>query len=256
MIHQVHNSSGNYNYNAYVYNDVFWDFHFHENYELIYAVRGDVRVTTNGVSHILHEGELLLISPNTVHSLAASNAKTWVGVFSEEYIRAFAKENKYVHHSKFSLSEENRAFLEKNLFYAGKPERYMACACLYVVCDECSHRADAVDVKAAGGFISRVTGYISENLSREITMRDVCEALGYEYHYFSGLFNSTFGMNFKGFVSMYRIGRACSLLTDKDKSITDVASECGFGSIRNFNRVFKRNVGKTPSEYRTERHES
>ena len=252
MIHQVDNSAGGFNYNAYIYTNVFWDFHFHENYELIYAVEGDVRVTTNGLSHILHKGELLLISPNTVHSLSADNASTWVGVFSEEYVSSFSKEHRQVHYSKFSLSKEHEDFLKKELFYTGTPSKYMACACLYIVCGACAKSAEKISISTSGSFVGRVTAYISENLGRDINMHDVCEALGYEYHYFSCLFNSTFCMNFKSFVSMYRVGRACSLLSDKDRCITDVYAECGFGSIRNFNRVFKKNVGKTPSEYRDE----
>ena len=128
----------------------------------------------------------------------------------------------------------------------------MACACLYTVCDACVRRAKKISINASGSFVGRVTAYISENLGRDISMHDACEALGYEYHYFSGLFNSAFGMNFRSFVSIYRVGRACSLLSDKEKCITEVCDKCGFGSIRNFNRVFKKNVGKTPSEYRDE----
>ena len=78
---------------------MFWDFHFHENYELVYALEGDVRVTTNGISHLLHKGELILISPNTIHSLSADNASTWVGVFSEEYVGVFAKDRRQVLYS-------------------------------------------------------------------------------------------------------------------------------------------------------------
>ena len=252
MLHQIHNSMGNFNYNAYIYTNVFWDFHFHENYELVYALEGDVRVTTNGISHLLHKGELILISPNTIHSLSADNASTWVGVFSEEYVGVFAKDRRQVLYSKFSLPKESEDFLKKELFFTGKPSKYMACACLYTVCDACTKGAEAISLGQSSSFIGTVTKYISENLSKDFDMNDLCDVLGYEYHYFSTLFNSTFHMRFKSFVAMYRIGRACALLSDKEKCITEVCDECGFGSIRNFNRVFKKSIGKTPSEYREE----
>lgn len=250
MIHQLHNSRGYYNYNAYVYTSVFWDFHFHENYELVYTLEGKVELTVGSSRVVLYEGELLLIPPNTVHSLSISNASIWVGVFSEDHVSGFAKENSYARYSKFRLSEENDAFLRKNLFFRGEPEKCMRCACLYLVCSECLKSATLESTQRDKGFISETTKYISENLKGELTLRDVCDSLGYEYHYYSTLFNDIFGMGFKSFINTCRVNRACTMLRDRGLSITDICAECGFGSIRNFNRAFKKISGITPSEYR------
>lgn len=252
MIHQVHNSSGNYNYNAYIYTNVYWDHHFHENFELVYALEGSVDLTVGGSDVTLHKGELLLISPNTVHSFSVKDAEIWVGVFSEDYIRSFAKENKYARFTKFRCSTENDEFLRKNLFFRGQPERYMTCACLYVMCSECIKNATIEGNQRNKDFISETTKYISENLRSELSLRGVCENLGYEYHYCSTLFNDVFGMSFKSYVNICRVNRACTLLRDSAVQITDVCTECGFGSIRNFNRVFKKISGITPGEYRLE----
>lgn len=248
MFHQISNSERNYNYNAYVYKNAYWDFHFHANYELICSLEGATRISRGGTFEELLEGEMVIVPPNTVHSLTADNTRTWVGVFSEDFIPAFSQKNKSLIYSKFRCSDEIYSFLKENLLYTGLPDRYMICACLYLVCNECTKNATASPSDAE--FIGKVVNYISENLSREISLSDVAESLGYEYHYFSGLFNSVFGINFKSYINTYRFNEACRMLSSKEKSITEISSECGFGSIRNFNRVFKKLCNMSPSDYR------
>ncbi|MBO5060012.1 MAG: helix-turn-helix transcriptional regulator [Clostridia bacterium] len=96
----------------------------------------------------------------------------------------------------------------------------------------------------------RVIEYISENLSEDIKLKEMAHTLNYEYHYFSTLFHKCFCINFKSFINIFRFDAACKLLGDGAETITDVCNKCGFGSIRNFNRVFKQLGGITPGEYR------
>lgn len=99
--------------------------------------------------------------------------------------------------------------------------------------------------------LSRLPDYISEHISESISMRDAARELGYEYHYFSALFHKSFSMNFKNFLNVFRFDIARRLLENKSVDIGDISEKCGFGSQRNFNRVFKSLAGVTPSEYRS-----
>jgi AraC-like DNA-binding protein len=49
-----------------------------------------------------------------------------------------------------------------------------------------------------------------------------------------------------------RIEKACLLLRDGDESCTHIANECGFGSIQQFNRVFKKIKNCTPQTWRSQ----
>lgn len=60
------------------------------------------------------------------------------------------------------------------------------------------------------------------------------------------------GLGVNDYINKYRIAVACSLLTDTDKSIADIAFESGFTSQRYFSTVFKQAINKTPSNYRSE----
>lgn len=251
IVHQISNSYGNYNYNAFIYTNQGWDSHFHKNYELIYIMSGAMTVLINGKQTELQKGEMLLVSPYTIHSFVSDERSiVWVGVFAEEYIKSFSKQNSNVQYSKFRCEEKIDEFLNEYLFFQGQPDIHMAKSCLYMVCSECLRKAFVTDTKTATDFKGRIIEFITENLSGEITLANTAQALGYEYHYFSALFHRCFEMNFREFINIFRIEYASELLMDKTKDIAYVACECGFQSIRNFNRVFKKLSGKTPSEYR------
>lgn len=251
ITHQVTNSYGNYNYNAYVYSDIGWKPHFHGNYELIYVIEGSTSITVNGVENPLSEKEFLLIAPYSVHSMRISeNALVWIGVFSSDHVSEFEKNNRGVIFSSFKCEDSIDAFLRKHLLYQGTPERYMSIACLNAVCDQCIKNAKKTGGDANVALAGKIIEYISSHSGEKISMREVSDALGYEYHYFSLLFNNYFEMNFKSFINMFRFEKACNMLSDTSKSISYVCFECGFETVRNFNRVFKELCGVTPSEFR------
>jgi hypothetical protein len=139
--HQVSNSLGNYNYNAFIYRDINFDAHFHGNYELIYVFEGTANIIVNGISDTLHKSELILLPPHTIHSLQITNSEVWVGVFSEDYIDVYAKSYKYVRYSKFKCREDIEDILKEHLFFEGVPERFLHISCLYMVCNECIKNA-------------------------------------------------------------------------------------------------------------------
>ncbi len=251
MLHQLQNSLGNFTYNAFVYNNRAWDAHFHANYELIYACVGTADITVNNDRYLLRAGEFLLIPPYAVHAIYISKtARVWIGVFSADFIYDFAKTNSSVRYQPFSCSASVESFAREHLLFEGTPQRYMAIACLNAVCGECSARAQKCDDARNNKFIGQVTDYISTHLTEEITLKAIAGALGYEYHYFSALFHKSFAIHFKSFINLFRFSHACELLSDTTKSITAVCFECGFDTVRNFNRVFKEHSGNTSSEYR------
>lgn len=135
--------------------------------------------------------------------------------------------------------------------FEGEPEYYRLIACLNLVVGECVKNAEAEASPESDLLLSRLPDYISEHISESISMRDAARELGYEYHYFSALFHKSFSMNFKNFLNVFRFDIARRLLENKSVDIGDISEKCGFGSQRNFNRVFKSLAGVTPSEYRS-----
>ena len=84
---------------------------------------------------------------------------------------------------------------------------------------------------------------------------DVAQKYGYNYQYLSRTFNKTFKTNFKKMLNYYRLEQAIAFLDETDMSISQIAFESGFQSIRSLNAVCLETYGKSPSEVKKERKE-
>ena len=100
--------------------------------------------------------------------------------------------------------------------------------------------------------IEKLIRYCLANFSDpELTLTSAAASLGYSRTYLSQIVADSFGCSFPEYLVTLRVRGAQKLLLTTDKSITEIAYECGFSSQRNFNRVFLLNSGLTPKDYRT-----
>jgi AraC-like DNA-binding protein len=93
--------------------------------------------------------------------------------------------------------------------------------------------------------------YIHEKARYPIMLEDIAKAVSLSPCYFSRIFKRTVGSSFSRFVNEVRIERAERLLATTRKTIAEIALECGFDSLRTFNRAFQSIRGATPSAKRS-----
>lgn len=252
ILHQQCNSRGNYNFNANIYTDRGWVPHFHKNFELIYILEGTLLLTVNGKSETMGEGDYGLILENQIHSFEPDgHSKIWIAIFSEQFVPHFAGyiEKFEGERSVFGCSDSVHGFIKANLIEA-QSTITMKKACFYAACDEYLRNVPLTERKNGNDdLICRVLDYVAAHNMEDITLSAIAEHFGYEYHYLSRILNRGYHINFSSLVNEYRVDKAIGLLTDTEKSITDVAMESGFRSIRSFNHVFRRVTGVTPRDY-------
>lgn len=92
--------------------------------------------------------------------------------------------------------------------------------------------------------------YVHAHYREPICRRDIAKAIGYNESYISHVFSQALHMGITQYIHTMRIDDAKNLLHDTKMSVTQIAADLGFGSIRNFNRVFLKEMGMTPKEYR------
>lgn len=88
--------------------------------------------------------------------------------------------------------------------------------------------------------IQRIIEYVSSKYTQDISLLSMAEELGYNYYYLSGVVNEVFGTNFTDIINSYRINHASVLLRTADINIAQISESCGFGTVRSFNRAFKK----------------
>lgn len=253
IFHQPHNSLGNFNYNLRFYTGESWDFHFHKNLELICVLQGNMECTVNSVPHTLGIGDFGLCLPYDIHSYRPrADTRYWVLVFSEDFVRHFAKtiQGKTADAFSFRCSPAVRQLLEQTLLQGGQPSICMLKACLYGVCGEFLQSVGLSESRGMRQNFLTVTDYISKNYADNITLNDIAQLLGYNYNYVSRYFHKVFSMSFHDLLNLYRLEAATRLLDETDKKITEIAFESGFQSVRSFNNCFRSHLGVSPSEYK------
>ena len=151
---------------------------------------------------------------------------------------------------KFRFDNSAELFLQKNLFCNTTVPFFDRIAGLGVICSQCVKYAKIYDRYGNSGITDKLLEYVYDNFTEDITLKGAAGHFGYEYHYLSALFNKCFSLSFSEFVNICRFNMACELILKTDKKLSDIALESGFGSMRNFNRIFKKYAQKTPKEFR------
>ncbi len=103
-----------------------------------------------------------------------------------------------------------------------------------------------------GGRIGKVMEYVKTNLRDDIKQSEVAELVAMTPQGFSRFFRATTGRTFVSFVNVMRIMEACRLLVNTDEDIIDIAFQCGYANLSNFNRRFSELKHTTPRDYRTQ----
>ena len=98
--------------------------------------------------------------------------------------------------------------------------------------------------------MQEVATYIYNHYSERLILEDVAKKFNLSRSYLSKKFKSVTGFGFKEYIINVRIQHACELLLNTNKSITDIAFECGFNDSNYFGDAFRRTKGISPNKYR------
>lgn len=98
--------------------------------------------------------------------------------------------------------------------------------------------------------ITRAKEFIQQNQAEDLSLGQVAKAVNTSAFYFCKLFKKSTGVNFTEYVSRIRVEKAKNLLLNPNLRVSEIAYEVGFQSLTHFNRVFKKLMGRSPTDYR------
>jgi len=98
--------------------------------------------------------------------------------------------------------------------------------------------------------IARAKQYIREHQSEDMSLGQVAKEVNTSTFYFCKMFKKVTGINFTDYVSRVRVENAKNLLLNPNLRVSEIAYEVGFQSLTHFNRVFKKILGQSPTDYR------
>lgn len=98
--------------------------------------------------------------------------------------------------------------------------------------------------------IDKVIHYLMEHYTENVTLRKVSDLIGMTEVSFSRFFKQRTGRTFIDTLNDIRLGHASRMLVDTTHSVAEIALVCGFNNLSNFNRIFLKKKGCTPTNFR------
>lgn len=224
-------------------------YHINRELEFVYVKKGRMTVYYDTETVEVFEGEVALVLPFSLHGFKMNeDTKATVFMFPESVFESFFESSDRLgKEGKFKLATPAAEFAE---YISQKPKLSAADirAVFYTLFSEV-HTAGSIRHITSDNR-KKVMEYIYKNISDHLSLDVLSKELGIGKKKISDIVRSGHGVGFLGFISNVRIEKSKLLLASTDKTVIEIAFECGFGSVRTFNRVFAGKTGRTPVEYR------
>lgn len=227
--------------------------HWHYDCELITVEQGSALISVDSKIFELKEGQSIFINSQQVHYVTANKNSILSFILYDnkltEKITNYTNLISPLITEKYDI-EETFKFIENELnqkeaFYSTITKQKLVLLIAMIFRHEKTTHITKEE-ETYNDLYKKLLVEIDENI-QFITFKEAAAFMSLSEPYFSNYFHKMAGMTFSNYLNYIKTEKAITLLRDKNKiSITQIAIECGFGTIRNFNRVFKNITGYPP----------
>ena len=250
--------------------------HCHPQAEFFYMEEGEVTFVVEDRTFLLRGGEAVFIPPGLSHNAdkePGMACRYSALVFSLEWLfgylggkgnlyEAFLMKNRYECIRVFRPEEDSCEGMLARLSgfrnYMDLPiqsyemrllgELMISMQDIYNAVSDGMCYDERVDASREG--VRRGIDYIQLHYDKGIALSELVECSGYSESHFCHRFKAVTGYTPFAYLNRIRISKAAERLVVSDDKITEIAVDCGFDNISYFNRVFRREMGMSPSAYR------
>ncbi len=258
------------------------DIHSHEFWELAYVYEGRGKNHTDNTENI-KEGDFLLIKPGAKHSITSlpqkdgSQTRVCNCIFTQEYFKTIEKEYSSVAELQgyvlydmiisdapfcIRLSDDNAQNIrhlmwliahEYNHFTVGSEfiMKHAIIDLLISITRLYEYKIKkAVPSVSKNAEIDELMKYMRSNFAYKLSLEFLAAHVHLSREYLSRYFKQYTGKTISEFLLEIRMSRAKEMLRTSSYSVSDIGTYCGYPSVTNFQKAFKKYVGIPPSVYR------
>lgn len=262
----------NYSYDLTIWEETNFSFpmaHLHTKIELAFVLDGNILVGVNNEKRLLSKGEAVILGSGDIHYYDGRNynSRMLILIFKSELIDAYARWPENKRFTEHFITEESLNFDQlkqlQNLAFQLKEENEKSDDAsplfirsnLYKICGVLLRHIPTTDIDNTSGdklfmrlnMLQNIYSYIEDNYMNNISVSSISKQFNISPKYFSKIFNSINYVNFKTHLNTIRVEKAEMMIAEGKYTLAHIAFECGFNSIRSFNRAFKLIRGETPS---------
>ena len=239
--------------------------HAHTFWEIYYLLEGECIYFIDGRSYALERGALVFVGTNVLHRTLAERHERILIELDPATLADFGM--------RLPLLEQNASIAvqlpppqqrQVEAFFhciaeslGGEAPGYAARVRLYLLAllsyvDEHARGAPAVprDRSSRHRLAEAVIRYLDAHYDQDVTLEEVAQALYVSKYHLSRAFKEVTGCTLVEYLTAVRLQHARYLLASTRLHVADIASRTGFNSLSHFNRVFLRQVGMPPLQYR------
>jgi AraC-like DNA-binding protein/anti-sigma28 factor (negative regulator of flagellin synthesis) len=255
------------------------EFHFHEECQLAYIIKGSGKRVVGDSVENFEEDEMVFIGANVPHvwyNISETSAKKTES--SSVSISLFISPEKLLSHlgaiGDTQKIEQLFQKAERGMYITGASKKKLAGLLLNAAKEngiqynitlltivQLLSTTEEYRLLAASDYTNNfqhkenermndVYRYLIKNYTREISLNKVAAVAAMNPNAFCRFFKTHTQKSLIQFINEIRIGQACKLLNNKNLSITQIAYQCGYNNVSNFNRFFKIVKKTSPREYR------
>lgn len=255
----------------------FNDLHWHEELQYTLVTEGKIMMQVNGINYELESGQAIFINKGVLHvTKPITHNSAYVSFnFPEKLLAFFTDSNMEKNYvvpftNSFFLSlvikkdvEWQRQMLEMlwdlkkkfdmKKYWGWEYEVSIITAQLWLTMTSnisLSSEESSKYLKQQQERIQLMISYIHENYANNISLQEIAEAAHLSVSECNRSFKRTLHMTPYDYLIKYRIKKSTELLMATDSTITEIAHRVGFNHVNHFIQSFKKNLKKTPKEYR------
>ncbi|GEO47962.1 helix-turn-helix domain-containing protein [Companilactobacillus kimchii] len=240
--------------------------HYHDDVEIIYLIKGNVKIFDNNSVTELNPGSVYIINSNDIHSTTSSSThiQNYVLQISYDFLINFIPNFSTYH---FMINNQHPAitqlkddivrmdfFLNKNhkanAYLSGLSSLfdllYLLTTYFYTTLTSKSAAKNFKYHKRMGQAI----GYIESNYSTPITLKEISNYIHLSPAYFSDFFKKQTGLTFYTYLTNVRMKHAEDYLKNTNIEIMQVIDNCGFSTYHQFRKEFYIRFNMSPSQFR------
>ena len=246
--------------------------HMHNDFELCLLLHGELEVNVQCTTYLFSTNDLILFNPKQPHELRTqANSRSLILSlqFSPRFCARYYPKVRNIEFSGINISRQSSTaaadairhqLLDLARLYFQDGDHYelqvyaKMNSLLHSLVTKFTWRLLSEGEKAQKATLSdrlnRILDDIEQHYTDKILLSDIATRESLSMTYLSHLFKDQLGLTFQEYVSQRRFDEARSLVERTDMNLTDISLASGFSDSRYLNKVFQRQLGCTPAEYR------
>lgn len=246
-----------------------FNWHYHPEYELTLILKGNGMRLIGDSYEPFASGDLVLIGPNLPHSwtseLGREKQECVVVQFSESFVNGLLNCNEFAQIKKMlNVSRQSIHFamvddVANDILTLPEKKGFERVTSLLSILNKltplqkqvlASEFFKPIPQKMDQDRVNRIFNFVHTHSSENISISQLSSMINLSDSAFCKFFKRTSGKTFSDYLNDVRIGHACKLLSETERSVSEIAYSVGFESLTYFNRVFLRKKGKSPKRFR------